>query len=570
MAQTREHGGQPVGAGRKAGRKTAELLARITAQEAEIAALRDRCDAAEAASRTRADLIATISHEIREPMNGVLGMARLLRDTPLDEEQRSYIDAVLESAEALLTLINDVLDLSRVDAGRLELVPVDIELAAFLDRLAAQIAPRARQRGIGFACTSLPGTPAIVRADPARLRQVLLNLLGNALKFTEQGHIRLTVGPAAAAPGRLGLLIEVADTGIGIPGTALPGLFKAFTQAGSDTPRLFGGSGLGLVIAERLTRAMGGALGVQSRIGEGATFRLELALEPPQRSVGARQVEASLAGATLLVIDPQARTRELMAEMARRWGLLVHTARTGSQALARLHEAADRAAPVDIVVTDGGLRHPDPTQFARQVRAEPRLAHARLVLMVSSGMRGDAAAARAAGYAAYLPKPVTAETLLDCLRALRAPSHDPAAGLITVHSIVEQRPPRLRLLLADDNPLNCRLTGILLERVGHAVDSVHDGMAAVQAVAAGDYDLVLMDVHMPGVDGLEAASRIRALPDARRAAIPIVAITANAMRGDDRRCFAAGMNGYVTKPISAASLLEAIARHAPGSDGAAP
>lgn len=528
------------------------------AQQLALARLQRRYERAERASRERASFLAIMSHEIREPMNGVVGMARLLRDTPLDAEQRLYVDSAIESAEALLTIVNDILDLGRIDAGKLELTPVDVDLASFLDRLRLQVEPRARERQIEFRCELLPDAPRLVRVDPGRLRQVVLNLVGNALKFTAAGHVGLQVGPGPARPGRLGLSLTIEDTGVGIRPAALKRLFAAFTQADADTPRLFGGSGLGLMIAQRLTRAMGGRISVASRPGQGTTFRVDLALTPPAEE---RPAVAAIAGSSLLVVDPVARTRETMAQIAACWGLMVRSARSGRQALSLLAEAADRGTPFEMVLVDRSLSGPSAEQIAAAVLADPRLRHAKLVLLVASGMRGDAAAAQAAGFAAYLRKPVDADTLLECLRTLRGRSAGQDPGLITVHSISERRQPGLNLLLADDNPVNCRLASIILQRAGHTVDTVPDGLRAVEALCRHPYQLVLMDVQMPVMNGLEAAARIRSLPDQGKAAVPIVAITANAMRGDREACLAAGMNGYLTKPISAASLLDEVGRH---------
>jgi CheY-like chemotaxis protein len=517
-----------------------------------------RCQRAERASLARAAFLAVMSHEIREPMNGVVGMARLLRDTPLDTEQRLYLDSVLESAETLLTIVNDILDLSRIDAGRLELAPVDVDIASFLERLRLQIEPRARERRIEFRCEVLAGAPGLARVDPGRLRQILLNLIGNALKFTQVGHVTLRVGPAAARPDKVGLWIEVEDTGPGISSAVRRRLFSAFAQADPDTQRLFGGSGLGLMIARRLTRALGGRIRVASRVGRGTRFRLEFALDPAQE---ARPTLASIAGSSLLVVDPVARTCERMAQIAAGWGLAVRSVPSGRQALALLAEAADRGAPFDMVLVDRNLADPSAEGLASAVQADPRLRHTRLALLVASGIRGDAAKARAAGFAAYLRKPVAAETLLDCLRSLRANPAGAGGELITVHSLHERRGPSLHVLLADDNPVNCRLTSIILERAGHSVDTVADGAQALAAIQQRDYQLLLLDVQMPVMGGLEAATRIRALEDPRKAATPIVAITANVMRGDREACLAAGMDGYVTKPISAAVVLDAVSRH---------
>jgi hypothetical protein len=526
---------------------------------AKLDRLRRRCRRAERASLARAGFLAVMSHEIREPMNGVIGMARLLRDTPLDAEQRGYLDSALESAETLLTLVNDILDLSRIDAGRLELAPVDVDLAAFLERLRTQLGPRARERALEFRCELLPGAPQLVRLDPGRLRQILVNLVGNALKFTAEGHVVLRAGPGPAPAGRVGLVLEVEDTGPGIAAPAARRLFSAFVQAGPETPRLYGGSGLGLMIAQRLTRAMGGRIGVVGRKGPGTLFRVELVLDPASDE---RPAPASIADGSLLIVDPVPRSADVMAQIAAGWGLAVRTARNGKQALTLLAEAADRGAPFEMVLVDRALSAPGPEQLAATVRGDPRLRHARLGLLVASGIRGDGARALADGFAAYLRKPVAPETLLDCLRTLRARPGLGEAGLITVHSVREQRPRPLQLLLADDNPVNCRLASIILERSGHKVDAVPDGLRAVEALCRQPYDLVLLDLQMPVMGGLEAAARIRALPDRDKAAIPIVAVTANAMKGDRESCLAAGMDGYLTKPINAATLLDAVSRHA--------
>lgn len=505
---------------------------------------------------------------MREPINGVLGMARLLKDTPLDAEQSGYVGAIVESAEALVTLVNDVLDLSRIDAGRLKLVPVDMALPAFLERLRATLAPRAAQKGIGLRLEILPGVPELVRADPARLRQVLVNLLGNALKFTEAGEVRLTVGPDAPFRDTLPLVLAVHDTGIGIDEATRARLFAPFVQAGPATGRLYGGSGLGLLIARRIVEAMGGTLECTSRPGEGTTFTARLRLaRPTSAGTGSQDAAMGLAGLSLLVVDEQERTRLGTRDLAGMWGMDVRAARTGPEALALMFEAADRGSPFDIVIVDAALAEPGAIELARRVRAEPKLAPVRLVLLASSGLRGDAAAARAAGFQAYLPKPTAAATLVDCLRRLRTASAD---VFVTIHSLSEQRGRPLAVLVVDDNPVNCRLASILLERAGHDVTVAGGGAAALQLLAERPFDLVLMDIQMPGMDGLEATRRIRALPDPSRAKVPIVALTANALNGEDERCRAAGMDFYLTKPIDGASLVGAVERLGRPAAGAQP
>jgi CheY-like chemotaxis protein len=525
----------------------------------EIARLRAALAEAERRAAGRAAFLAAMSHELREPMNGVLGMARLLRDTVLDEEQRGYVETIIGSAENLLTIVNDVLDLSRVDAGRLELEDLPFAPAAFLARIEALMRPRAARKGLELVVRVDPALPHALRGDPGRLRQVLVNLVGNAIKFTERGGVEIEATMGRAADGGPTLVLEVRDTGPGIPPGAFARLFTAWGQAGPATTRLFGGSGLGLMVARRLTEAMGGVLTAANRPDGGARFVVTLALraaDPVAEPIAGREV--SLAGASLLIVDAQRRTRELLRRLASGWGTLALAVERGEVALQRLCEAADRGSPVDIVVIADELPDLAAEALARKIRGEPRLAHGALVLLAASGIRGDAARATAAGFDAYLPRPVTATTFLDCLLALRGPHR--AGALITVHSISEGRARPLRVLLVDDNEVNRRLAGIMLERAGHHVLMAENGAVAVERAAADELDLVLMDVQMPVMDGLEATRRIRALPEPRRAAVPIVAVTAEVMRGDDARCVAAGMDGHVGKPFDRARLLAAVER----------
>jgi CheY-like chemotaxis protein len=534
----------------------------------EIAALRRRCAAAEAANEAKSLFLATMSHEIREPMNGVIGMTRLLLETPLSEEQRGHVEAVHESGQALLTIINDILDLSQMEAGRLALDRIDFELDKLVDRVAAIVAPRARAKGLELVVRLAPEVPRALHGDPGRLRQILLNLLGNAVKFTGEGEIGLTVDLAEARPGDPGdavrLRVAVSDTGIGIPEHLQAALFTAYAQADPSIRRLYGGSGLGLTICKRLAGLMGGEVRLQSREGEGTRFEVSVVLEKAADAVAARTTGAApgaagMAGLRLLIVDPNPTTRAMTEQQTLSWAVEAQGVGSGAEALAALGEAHAAGRAFRVALVDRSLPDMSGEDLGRRIKADARLAATGLVMVASSGLRGDAARVAKIGFAGYLPKPVTATMLLECLLQLPAVAGEPAgAGLITAHSISEQRP-SLRILLADDNPLNCRLAVLMLEKAGHAIDVVEDGAAAVEAVRAGQYDLVLMDVQMPGVDGLEATRRIRELPIAK-AGVPVIAITANAMAGDDRRCLAAGMNDYVTKPIDRARLLSTVAR----------
>jgi CheY-like chemotaxis protein/nitrogen-specific signal transduction histidine kinase len=526
----------------------------------ELRRLRRRLRQAGTVAKARADSLAVLSHEIREPINGVLGMARLLDETRLDEEQRRYMGAIIESAEAIATLINDVLDLARVDHGSLELVLTDFALRGFLERVCAAVQPRAEQRGLGLVLETAPDLPSVVRGDPGRLRQVLLNLLGNALKFTEQGEIRVQAGALPRPSGGHELILTVRDTGIGMTPEARARLFAAFAQGTSTTAKLYGGSGLGLVIAQRIVRMMGGDLALETAAGQGTAVTARVVLQ--QATEEGDEVatgDPSLAGTTLLVIDPEQRTRDGMRDLAQSWGMEVRAARSLREGLSLLEEAADRGAPFDLVVLDGPLRQPEAIEFAHRVRRDLRLAHTRIVLLASSGLRGDAGRAHRAGFNAYLRKPVKAEDFRTCLQLLRGA---PGTGgeLLTIHSLSERPRRPLSVLVVDDSPINCRLASILLGRAGHEVMAVNDGGSALDALRQRPFDIVLMDVQMPGMDGLEATRRIRELADPARADTPIVAVTASAMRGDDEECRAAGMDGYLAKPIEPGLLLAMVER----------
>ena len=534
------------------------LASSPAASATDLAALRAALAAAERRLDERGRFLAVMSHELREPMNGVLGMARLLRDTPLDGEQSGYVDAVIGSAEALITLVNDILDLSRIDAGRFDLDPVDFAPRAFFERLATLFARRAAAKGIGFTLDLGCGLPEVARGDPGRLRQIVTNLVTNGIKFTSQGEVRLEVRPAAAAErDRLGLALRIADTGIGIPADCRSEVFSPFAQADRATARVYGGSGLGLMIAQRLAGLMHGQISLEASSTAGTVFAVHLELDRPHETAQ-RRTRAAIAGCRLLIADAQPRSAQLMADLVRLWGVEVRVTASAAEALTVLQESADRGAPFDFAIIDRALPDQRGDTLGPKVRANPALAALELVLLVAAGVRGDAAAVKANGFDAYLQKPVTASTLLDALQQLHGT--EAKGDLLTVHSVGERRSRPLRLLIADDNPVNCRLAGIMLERAGHTVETVANGAEAVERVEAETFDAVLMDVQMPVMGGLEATRRIRALADPARAALPIIAITANAMQGDDADCYAAGMTGYVTKPIDRAALLETLDR----------
>ena len=527
-------------------------------RSSKIRSLQDALASAELRLEERGTFVAGMSHELREPINGVLGMARLLRDTPLDDEQAGYVDAVIESAESLVTLVNDILDLSKIDTGRIELNPVEFSLPAFFQRLAESFTRRATAKGIRFVLELATDLPDVARGDPGRLRQITTNIVANAIKFTSCGHVSLTVSAFEGTDNaRVGIVIRTVDTGIGIPADRQAELFSPYTQANAETGRLYGGSGLGLVIAQRLASVMDGSLELESSSDAGTVFVARVMLER-SGELRPRSERAVIAGARLLIADSQRRTARVMGEMARLWSMDVRITATAAETLTVLQESADRGAAFDFAVIDRNLEDQRGDKIGPLVRAAPALAGLKLVLMAAGGVRGDAAAVQRLGFDGYLQKPVAGSTLLNVLQQLQGAK---AAGqLLTMHSLNEGRGRPLRLLIADDNPVNCRLAGIMLERAGHTVATVPNGAAAVAAVQAESFDAVLMDIQMPVMGGLEATRQIRALTNHDRADVPIIAITANAMRGDDDDCYAAGMSGYVTKPIDSALLLQTLDR----------
>jgi two-component system, sensor histidine kinase and response regulator len=533
---------------------------RLQALQEQLLRLQSDCEAARRANAAKSLFLATMSHEIREPMNGVIGMTRLLLDTPLSEEQRGYVEAVHDAGQSLLTIINDILDLSRMEAGALELDCVDFDLKAVLERALAIVEPRARAKGVAAVLDLAPDLPAMLRGDPGRLRQILLNLLGNAVKFTAAGEVRLAARLIADHGDRVQLGITVGDTGVGIPEHLQERIFTPYAQADPSVPRLYGGSGLGLSICRRLVTLMGGTVALSSAPDVGTTFELELTL-PKALQVRSTPAAATggIAGTRLLIVDPNTTTAQRMQQHGASWGVQSWVAVSGGEALASLRQALRHGVPLQIALIDRSLPDMSGEELGQRIKSDTELRSTRMVMVASSGFRGDAARVSKIGFAAYLPKPVTAATLLECLQQLRSQdgmtgASETAGGLITVHSISERKPVPLRILLADDNPVNCRIAVVMLEKAGHQIDVVNGGADAIEAVRGKAYDLVLMDVQMPGVDGLEATRRIRALPIAH-AGVPVIAITANAMQGDDQRCFAAGMNDYITKPIDRARLL---------------
>jgi two-component system sensor histidine kinase/response regulator len=563
-------------------------------------------EVAEAATRAKSEFLANMSHEIRTPMNGVIGLTDLLlRRGGLGGQQLRQAQLIKSSADALLALINDVLDFSKIEAGKMELSCVDFDPRTIIEDVVEMLAPKAAAKKLEFACDVHPDVPPRVHGDPDRLRQILINLTNNAIKFTEKGEVVVRVVPAEAGePGGTGLLkFSVRDTGAGIPADRMGRLFKSFSQVDASTTRKFGGTGLGLAIARQLAELMGGRIGVESTVGRGSTFWFTARLTAPEAGRDEHRppvaTAATLRGMRMLAVDDHAAFRDILHDNLASWGFDVDVAAGGEEAMGRLTAAAEEGRPYRVAVVDLVMPGMGGDVVARAVRADPRLAQTTLLMVTSMENPFDPAEMRGIGFAACLTKPLRQSQLFDAVMEAVARDGDRVPGIGHVpggllaagisHAPGTWRPQAsesgneapapplsaaigatssalkgVRVLLAEDNEINQEVARELLADAGCRVDVVSDGAQAVRAAEqhfrACRYDVVLMDCQMPELDGFEAAARIRVLERERGTAtrLPIVALTANAVEGDRQRCLAAGMDGYVTKPVDPELLIETV------------